>query len=43
MLSSKPERPSRALALMGDGEHDIEAIQTAIQQHGGPLMVDLPF
>jgi catechol 2,3-dioxygenase-like lactoylglutathione lyase family enzyme len=43
MLSSKPERPSRALALVGDGEHDIETIQTAIQQHGGPLMVDLPF
>ncbi len=43
MLSAQEERPSRALTLAGDEEQDIEAIQTALQKRGGPLMVDLPF
>lgn len=42
MLSARSERPSRALPLAGDEEQDMKNIEQAIQQHGGPLMVDLP-
>jgi hypothetical protein len=42
MLSTREERPEKALALAHDEEHDLAAIQSAIEQRGGPLMVDLP-
>ncbi len=42
MLSTGSERPLRALALAGDESEDLRRIEAAIQQYGGPLMVDLP-
>lgn len=42
MLSAGQERPAEVLALVGDERQDMETIQGAIQQRGGPLMVDLP-
>lgn len=42
MLTAGKECPPEALPLLGDDEHDLEAIDSAIEQRGGPLMVDLP-
>lgn len=42
ILSNSPESPARALALTGDEAQDLENIQVAMKQYGGPLMVDLP-
>jgi hypothetical protein len=42
MLSQNEARPSRALALVGDENQDMQTIERAIQKHGGPLMIDLP-
>lgn len=42
ILSNSPEGPARALALTGDTSQDLENIQAAMKQYGGPLMVDLP-
>jgi hypothetical protein len=42
MLSTRDERPAKALMLAHDEERDLAAIQSAIEQRGGPLMVDLP-
>lgn len=43
LLSARLEHPTAALILGGDEERDIAAIQRAIEQHGGAIMVDLPF
>lgn len=40
MLSAADERPSKALALRGDEARDLAAIDEAIDEHGGPLMID---
>lgn len=42
LLSHQDQRPSRALTLVGDEALDIQAIDNAIHQHGGPQMLDLP-
>ena len=42
MLSTRDERPANALTLAHDETRDLAAIQSAIEQRGGPLMVDLP-
>ncbi len=42
ILSNSPESPASALALTGNEAQDLENIQAAIKQYGGPRMVDLP-
>jgi len=42
MLAAGEERPSGALALAGDEQQALAHIETAIEKHGGPLMVDPP-
>jgi len=38
MLSANPSCPSKSLKLVADAPQNIEAIQKAIREHGGPLM-----
>jgi len=43
ILAAGPERPAKALALVGNEEQDMQAIEQAIRASGGPTMVNLPF
>lgn len=42
MLTVLSERPSKALPLSGNEAQDIDVIEQAMRQRGGPLMVDVP-
>lgn len=42
-ISSSEKRPKRSLSLQGDETQDLILIDRAMQKHGGPVMIDLPF
>ena len=42
LLSRDEDHPRQALTLAGNEESDLAQIEKAIQQRGGPLMLDLP-
>jgi hypothetical protein len=42
LLSGDAKHPRQAIILAGNEESDLARIETAIQQRGGPLMLDLP-